>query len=117
MYVGEFDQTAKIDLLRGARALLYPVQTGEPFGLVLAEAMVCGTPVAALDQGAVHEVVNNGVTGMIFQSLDELINKLGQVQALDRMTVSLQACQRFNIDNMVNAHIDAYSQLSNNHSQ
>ena len=111
VYVGEVDQTAKIDLLRGARALLYPVQTGEPFGLVLAEAMVCGTPVAALDQGAVHEVVDNGVTGMIFQSLDELVNKLEQVLALDRMTVSRQACERFNIDNMVKAHIDAYSQL------
>ena len=73
--------------------------------------MVCGTPVAALDQGAVHEVVDNGVTGMIFQSLDELVNELEQVLALDRMKVSRQACERFNIDNMVNAHIDAYSQL------
>ena len=56
--------TTKVKLYGGARALLYPVQAGEPFGLVLAEAMACGTPVAALDRGAVREVVDDGVTGM-----------------------------------------------------
>jgi glycosyltransferase involved in cell wall biosynthesis len=66
VYVGEVDHDGKVALLGGARALLYPVQSGEPFGLVLAEAMACGTPVAALDRGAVREVVENGVTGGIF---------------------------------------------------
>ena len=56
----------------GARALLYPVQAGEPFGLVLAEAMACGTPVADLDRGAVREVVDEGVTGEVFATADEV---------------------------------------------
>ena len=56
---------AKVKLYGGARALLYPMQTREPFGLVLAESMACGTPVAALDRGAVREVVDDGVTGFV----------------------------------------------------
>ena len=64
VYSGEADFAAKVKLYGGARALLYPVQAREPFGLVLAEAMACGTPVAALDRGAVREVVDEGVTGL-----------------------------------------------------
>ncbi len=60
VYVGEADFETKVKLYGGARALLYPVQAGEPFGLVMAEAMACGTPVAALDRGAVREVVDDG---------------------------------------------------------
>jgi glycosyltransferase involved in cell wall biosynthesis len=63
VYVGEADFSAKVSLYGGARALLYPFQSSEPFGLVLAEAMACGTPVAALDRGAVREVVDDGETG------------------------------------------------------
>src|SRR5437762_10492837 len=66
VYYGEADFDAKVRLYGGARALLYPIQAREPFGLVLAEAMACGTPAAALDRGAVREVVDQGVTGMIF---------------------------------------------------
>ena len=63
---------AKVKLYGGARALLYPIQAREPFGLVLAEAMACGTPVAALDRGAVREVVDDGVTGIVFDDLDQM---------------------------------------------
>ena len=63
VYFGEADFDAKVKLYGGARALLYPIQAREPFGLVLAEAIACGTPVAALDRGAVREVVDDGVTG------------------------------------------------------
>src|SRR5439155_199331 len=67
VFYGEADFQAKVKLFGGARALLYPIQAREPFGLVLAEAMACGTPVAALDRGAVREVVEEGVTGMVFE--------------------------------------------------
>ena len=68
VYFGEADFDAKVKLYGGARALLYPIQAGEPFGLVLAEAMACGTPVAALDRGAVREIVDDGVTGRVFEA-------------------------------------------------
>src|SRR6478735_10805880 len=87
VYAGEVDHAGKVDLLGGARALLYPVQSGEPFGLVLAEAMACGTPVAALDRGAVSEVVDQDVTGGVFETLDALVAGLPRVLALDRHQV------------------------------
>ncbi len=77
VYVGEADHAAKVRLYGGARALLYPVQAREPFGLVLAESMACGTPVAALDRGAVREVVDDGITGYVFGSLEEMACRPG----------------------------------------
>ena len=74
IYAGEVDSRAKVKLFGGARALLYPVQAREPFGLVLAEAMACGTPVAALDRGAVREVVDDGVTGGIFDDSSTMLS-------------------------------------------
>src|SRR5207249_6490014 len=76
IYHGEADHPTKVKLYGGARALLYPIQAREPFGLVLAEAMACGTPVAALDRGAVREVVDDGVTGYIFEDLEQMVNEL-----------------------------------------
>jgi len=111
VYAGEVDLTAKVTLLGGARALLYPVQSSESFGLVLAEAMACGTPVAALRCGAVGEVVEDGVTGGVFDSLDALIDGLPCVLALDRSRVRSRAVERFGPDRMVGAHVEAYSRL------
>jgi glycosyltransferase involved in cell wall biosynthesis len=111
VYVGEVDHAGKVALLGGARALLYPVQSGEPFGLVLAEAMACGTPVAALDRGAVREVVDEGVTGGIFTSVDELLAGLGRVLALDRAGVRRRAVERFGIARMVDGYTAIYQRL------
>jgi glycosyltransferase involved in cell wall biosynthesis len=108
IYVGEVDFQTKVKLYGGARALLYPVQAGEPFGLVLAEAMACGTPVAALDRGAVRELVEDGVTGGIFDDLDAMVNGLGSVLALDRRRVHDAAVQRFGIMRMVDGYVDAF---------
>src|SRR6476619_6582939 len=90
VYYGEADFAAKVALYGGARALLYPIQAREPFGLVLAEAMACGTPVAALDKGAVREVVEDGMTGIVFGDLEQMINDLPRVRALDRRSVREQ---------------------------
>jgi glycosyltransferase involved in cell wall biosynthesis len=100
-----------VSLLGGARALLYPVQSSEPFGLVMAEAMACGTPVAALGKGAAVELVDDGVTGGIFDSLDALVDGLPRVLALDRNGVRGRAVERFGPDRMVDAHIEVYSRL------
>jgi glycosyltransferase involved in cell wall biosynthesis len=112
VYAGEVGQAAKAALLGGARALLYPVQADEPFGLVLAEAAACGTPVAALGRGAVCEIVDDGITGAVFESLDSLADGLPRVLALDRAAVRARAIERFGVDRMVEAYLDVYGKLT-----
>ena len=108
VYVGEVDLAAKVRLYGGARALLYPVQAGEPFGLVLAEAMACGTPVAALDRGAVREVVDHGVTGGVFADESAMVDGLEAVMALDRRRIHERAVARFGIMPMVDGYVRAF---------
>ncbi len=112
VWVGEVAHAEKAALLGGARALLYPVQTGEPFGLVMAEAMTCGTPVAALEPGAVREVVDEGTTGRVFHSLAALIDGLPGVLSLDRARVRARALDRFSPARMVDAYVAVYAQLA-----
>ena len=115
VYFGEADHPAKVKLYGGARALLYPIQAREPFGLVLAEAMACGTPVAALDRGAVREVVDDGITGRVFGDLEQMIDGLSLVLALDRRRVRDQAVARFGAARMVDEYIAVYRQIVEAH--
>ncbi len=112
VYHGEADHDTKVRLYCGARALLYPIQAREPFGLVLAEAMACGTPVAALDRGAVREVVDDGVTGIVFDDLDDMVGGLARVLALDRRAVQGRAVDRFGAARMVDEYVDVYRRLA-----
>jgi glycosyltransferase involved in cell wall biosynthesis len=111
VFVGEVDRRAAASLLAGARALIYPVQTAEPFGLVLAEAASCGTPVAALNRGAVQEIVEDGVTGGVFDSLDTLVAGLSRVLSLDRQRVRARAVERFGVERMVDDYLAVYERL------
>jgi glycosyltransferase involved in cell wall biosynthesis len=110
-YAGEVGPAEKRSLLGRAGALLYPVQSGEPFGLVLAEAMACGTPVAALRRGAVAELVEDGIAGRLFDSLDELVTGLPEVLSLDRARVRRWAVEHFGPERMVAEHLEAYRRL------
>ena len=110
-YVGEVDLVTKITLLGGARALVYPVLEGEPFGLVLAEAMSCGTPVAALDRGAVRELVDDGVTGIVGDTIESLVAGMSKVTSLDRSRVRSRAVERFGSSRFAEAHLEAYRSL------
>ena len=83
-YVGEVDETQKGDFLRGALALLFPVDWPEPFGLSMIEAMACGTPVVAFRSGAVAEVVDDGLTGRVVDSIDEAVACVAQMRDWDR---------------------------------
>jgi len=114
-YFGEADFPAKVKLYGGARALLYPIQAREPFGLVLAEAMACGTPVAALDRGAVREVVEDGVTGVVVDTLDQMVDALPRVFALDRRRVRQHAVSRFGVDRMVDEYVGVYRRIVEAH--
>jgi glycosyltransferase involved in cell wall biosynthesis len=110
-HVGELDFAGKTALLASARAMIYPVQEGEPFGLVLAEAMACGTPVVALDRGAVREIVRDGVSGYVFDDLDQLIAGLPRVDQLDRTRVREHAVKYFDVRAMVDGYERLYERL------
>lgn len=112
VYFGEADHDAKVELLGGARALLYPVQASEPFGLVLAEAMACGTPVAALARGAVREIVEDDVTGVAFDDLDQMVEGLGRVLGLDRRRVRERAVARFGAERMIDEYQAVYRRVA-----
>ena len=111
VYYGEADHPTKVRLYGGARALLYPIQAREPFGLVLAEAMACGTPVAALDRGAVREIVDDGVTGIVSSDLEQMTRELSRVMALDRRRVRERAVARFGVARMVDEYIAVYRRI------
>jgi glycosyltransferase involved in cell wall biosynthesis len=111
-YVGPVSVPERNRLLAGAAALLYPLASPEPFGLVMIEAMACGTPVAALGLGAVPEVVENGVTG--YHAADEkaLAARLPAVLALDRAGVRRAAVARFDYRRMVDDYLAIYQRLA-----
>ncbi|MCC7125724.1 MAG: glycosyltransferase family 4 protein [Acidobacteria bacterium] len=111
-YAGELDHDGVVAHLGRARALLYPLQAGESFGLVLAEAAACGTPVAALRLGAVEELVAEGVSGRTFASVDDLIAGLPSVLALDRAAVRAHAEHHFGVDRMADAYAALYASVA-----
>ncbi len=115
IYYGEASFDEKVKLYGSARALIYPIQSREPFGLVLAEAMACGTPVAALDRGAVREVVDDDVTGIVFESLEEMVNELPRVFNLDRRLVRERAVARFGASRMVDEYLAIYRRIVEAH--
>lgn len=111
VYAGEVDHASKDRVLGGARALLYPVQVGEPFGLVLVEAMACGTPVIALNKGAVGEIVLNGVNGFYAETLDEMRALVPRAMKLNRADVRRAAVERFDVEAMVDGYIKVYERM------
>jgi glycosyltransferase involved in cell wall biosynthesis len=111
VYRGEADHDERVRLYGGAVALLYPVQASEPFGLVLIEAMACGTPVAALDRGAVREIVDDGVTGGVFRDESAMRRDLDRVLGLDRARVRRQAEARFGVGRMVDEYAAVYRRI------
>ena len=98
-YLGCIGNAQKVPLLRDARALLAPIEWNEPFGLTLIEAMLSGCPVVAYRRGSVPELVEHGVTGLIAESFDELVEFIrpgGSVDRLDRQAIRAGAVERFN---------------------
>lgn len=111
-FVGEIDERRKQAFLGDARALLFPIDWPEPFGLAMIEAMACGTPVLAFRNGAVPEVVEEGVTGIIVTSESEAIYRMGNLLALDRGRVRRRFDERFSASRMAADYVEVYERLS-----
>jgi glycosyltransferase involved in cell wall biosynthesis len=112
-FIGEINERSKTQFLGEAQALLFPIDWPEPFGLVMIEAMACGTPVLAFRHGSVSEIIDQGVTGAIVDTMDEAVRMLPQVLALDRRAVRRRFEQRFSSARMAADYVAVYRSLLN----
>ena len=110
-YIGEIGDERKSEFLGGAEALLFPIDWPEPFGLVMIEAMACGTPVVAYDCGSVREVVEDGVTGFIVRNEDEAVAAAARAATLDRVAIRRRFEERFSSIAMARRYLDLYARL------
>jgi glycosyltransferase involved in cell wall biosynthesis len=110
-FIGEINDARKSQFLGGAEALLFPIDWPEPFGLVMIEAMACGTPVIAYDCGSVREVVEHGVTGLIVRDEAEAVAATAVVGRLDRALVRRRFEERFSAVAMAQRYLDLYARL------
>lgn len=109
-YVGEVGLEGKNELLGNSLTMLFPIQWDEPFGLVMVEAMACGTPVLALPGGSVHEIVQDGVSGYVGNSVEELVERVRTLD-LAAQAVRAYAQEFFSSERMTNDYIGLYSEI------
>ena len=110
-WIGEIDDAQKNDFIGNARALLFPIDWPEPFGLVMIEAFACGTPVIAYDRGSVAEVIDHGVTGFIVRDDAEAIAAARRLHEIDRSRCRLCFEQRFTAATMAQRYLELYARL------
>jgi len=108
IYVGPVDDAAKNVLLGNAKAFLMPILWEEPFGIVMAEALACGTPVIGLRRGAVPEVVDDGVTGFVRDTVDELVGAVNRHDELSRAACRADTERRFSANAIVDRYLAVY---------
>jgi glycosyltransferase involved in cell wall biosynthesis len=111
-YIGEVDHGEKLELLSHASCLLNPIKWPEPFGLVMIEALACGTPVVATPSGSVPEIVLDGETGFVRTAEDALAEQLQRIGSLDRRRCRRDAEERFSTDRMVADHVALYERVA-----
>lgn len=110
VFVGEAATAEKLELLASASALVNPITWPEPFGLVMTEAMACGTPVLAFAHGSAPEVIEHGVSGFLCESLDDMCAQVDAVVRLDRAACRRSVATRLGVDAMVDRHLAMYSE-------
>ena len=110
-YIGPVDDAQKNQLLQSAAAFLMPILWEEPFGIVMAEAMACGTPVLGLNRGAVPEVVAHGVTGFVEQDVQGLVAAVGRIVTLDRAACRQRVEQLFSETAVVEDYLAVYAEM------
>ena len=111
IHLGSVGQPEKIEFLRNAAAVLFPIQWEEHFGLVMIEAMACGVPVVAFKRGSVPEVIDTGITGYYCEEAGELPELVKQALLLDRKRIRQQAECRFSISRMTDDYVDLYHKI------
>ncbi len=109
-YVGQVNLKEKNELLGGARALVFPIQWDEPFGLVLIEAMACGTPVLATPRGSVPEIVKDGISGYVCSTVNDLVKRARNLQ-IPAATVRAYMEEFFSVERMTRDYIALYSEI------
>jgi glycosyltransferase involved in cell wall biosynthesis len=110
-FIGEISEAQKGPFLGGARALLFPIDWPEPFGLVMIEALACGTPVVAFRGGSVPEVIDQGVTGFLVDSIEEAVDATRAVAGLDRRRCRAVFERRFSATRMASDYLRLYERL------
>ena len=114
-YVGELTEDQLSDFYGSAKALLYPIEWEEPFGLVVTESMACGTPVIAYRRGSMPELIDNGKNGFVIDSnVDLLVEAMKKVDQIDRTLVRRQVEEKFSKEIMVENYEKAYYEILNN---
>src|SRR5215468_3797705 len=110
-YIGEIDERQKTDFLGNAGALLFPIRWPEPFGLVMIEAMACGTPVIAFGCGSVPEVIQEGVTGFVVDSFDEALSAIDRIKTIERRRVRTTFERRLTAGRMSEDYVRIYQNV------
>ncbi len=110
-FLGEIGDREKNEFLGRAKALLFPICWPEPFGLVMIEAMACGTPVIAYNCGSVPEIVEDALTGFIVRDVKEAVAVLGKIDSLDRTQIRRRFEQRFTVERMTSKYLEVYGRL------
>lgn len=110
--VGEVDTSEKVELFRNAIALIYPINFDEPFGLVMAESLACGVPALALRRGSVCEVLSDGETAIIEDTIDGLIERFPEVYGISRQSCRLRAEALFSKERMTAGYEAVYEQIT-----
>jgi glycosyltransferase involved in cell wall biosynthesis len=110
-YIGEIDEKGKQEFLGHAKALLFPIDWPEPFGLVMIEAMACGTPVVAFERGSVPEVIEDGKTGFVVHDVDEAVEAVTHLDEIDRDECRAEFERRFTAERMARDYVSVYRSL------
>jgi glycosyltransferase involved in cell wall biosynthesis len=111
-YVGPVDDKTKNKLLRGASALLFPIRWAEPFGLVMAEALACGTPVIAARCASAPEVIEHGKTGFLCDSEDDMVAAVGRLTEIDRACCRQAAEGQFSSERLVQDYLESIRRVT-----
>jgi glycosyltransferase involved in cell wall biosynthesis len=115
IYIGKISRENKKHWYRHARATLFPIQWGEPFGLVLIESMACGTPVIAFNRGAVPEIIVDGKTGFVVNSINEMIEALDSIDSIDPVECRRHVQNQFSITSMATKYSELYQHIIDDH--